>query len=277
MRPYMEKNTPSNSSGQGILYYICAILMEEGIDTLHRSNKMKKHYSIILSIIILAAALTSCAADNNNSQNDPSPKNQGTDPHTVMPFKSNSEYIRALEDKKRDAWQKPKAVIEALKLKRNENVADIGAGSGYFSFRIAKAVPGGEVYAIDINPDMLAYIRNKAKKERVANITTMRSSTSDPNIPRNVSMVFMCDVLHMVSDRTSDRASWLDKLGDEVRRGTKLVIIDYKMGKLPVGPPERIKIPADKIISMAENAGFKLLRKDAGMLPYQIYFLFEKS
>jgi predicted methyltransferase len=246
-----------------------------GYDTLHRSNEMKKCHLITASILILIAAFASCTADNN-AQGDRPLKKQGSDPH-FMPFKSTSEYIRVLEDKKRDAWQKPEAVIEALKLKRNEKVADIGAGSGYFSFRIAKAVPGGKVYAIDINPDMLAYIRNKAKKERVANITTIRSSTSDPEIPRNVSMVFMCDVLHMVSDRTSDRASWLDKLGDEVKRGTKLVIIDYKMGKLPVGPPERIKISADKIISMAENAGFKLLRKDAGMLPYQIYFLFEKS
>jgi predicted methyltransferase len=250
--------------------------IEEGIDTLYRSNKMKKHYRIIFSIIILAAAFASCTPADSTQAARPAAK-RGNDPHTIMPFKSTSEYIRKLEDKKRDAWQKPKAVIAALKLKRNENVADIGAGSGYFSFRIARAVPGGKVYAIDISPGMLAYINNKTKRERITNIKTIRSTTNDPSIPRNVSMVFMCDVLHMVSDRTSDRASWLKKLGDEVKRGTKLVIIDYKMGKLPVGPPERIKIPADKVISMAENAGFKLLRKDTGMLPYQVYFLFEKS
>ena len=77
--------------------------------------------------------------------------------HQHHPPESTGAYINALEDPGRDEWQKPEAVLAHLALKPGETVADIGAGSGYFTVRLARAVgPGGKVYAVDIDPQMLA-------------------------------------------------------------------------------------------------------------------------
>jgi ubiquinone/menaquinone biosynthesis C-methylase UbiE len=148
----------------------------------------------------------------------------------------------------------------------------VGSGSGYFTFRIAKALSHGKVFAIDIDPEMNQYIHHKSEIEGTKNIGIIRAPTNDPCIPKNVSLVFMCDVLHHVSGRES----WLKKLAVEMVRGAKLVIIEFKEGTLPTGPPEKMKIPANEIISSLNKAGFRLLKKDSDLLPHQIFFIFEK-
>src|SRR5271157_1345335 len=84
---------------------------------------------------------------------------------------THSNYIHSLEDPKRAEWQKPEEVVAKLGLKPGEAVADLGAGSGYFTMLFAKAVgPQGTVYAVDVLPEMLEYIRQRAQNDDVKNI-----------------------------------------------------------------------------------------------------------
>src|SRR5687767_14328062 len=83
-------------------------------------------------------------------------------------------YIRALEDPKRDAYQKPHEVITALGLRAGEIIADIGAGSGYFTFRLAHHVgEKGRVYAVDVSPDMILHINRRIRELQVNNVTSV--------------------------------------------------------------------------------------------------------
>jgi ubiquinone/menaquinone biosynthesis C-methylase UbiE len=93
-------------------------------------------------------------------------------------------YIALLDDPKRDEYQKPHDVIMALDLKEGERIADIGAGSGYFAFRIARHVgSAGRVFAVDINPDMIIHMNRAIRDLGVANVTTILAPPDDPLLP----------------------------------------------------------------------------------------------
>ncbi len=92
-----------------------------------------------------------------------------------------ADRINSFERSERDSWQKPDEVVQALALKNGEVVADIGAGSGYFTRRFAKAVaPEGKVYAVDVAADVLGYLQEQADKEGLHNIETIASRENDP-------------------------------------------------------------------------------------------------
>src|ERR1035438_298780 len=90
-------------------------------------------------------------------------------------------YIAHLEDPKRDAYQKPHEVVKALNIKEGEVIADIGAGSGYFTFHLARAVgETGRVYAVDVNPDMIVHMNRRIRDLKVGNVVTILCPPDDP-------------------------------------------------------------------------------------------------
>ena len=200
-------------------------------------------------------------------------KKQGINMNHMKPFADVEKYIEFLERKDRAIWQKPDATIEAMDLKGTETIADIGAGSGYFSFRFASKLPKGKVIAIDVEPEMVRHIHHKTISEKNKNIEVILASGDDPKVPANVNVVFICDVLHHLNNR----AKWLTKLNSELNKGTRLILIEFKEGNLPEGPPEKIKITSKEMISSVSGAGFILIKKNTILLPYQNYFEFIKK
>ena len=200
-------------------------------------------------------------------------RKQGINPNALMPFEDTEKYIRFFERSDRAVWQKPDEIIKELHLTVSEKIADIGAGSGYFTFRFARAVPEGKVYAIDIAPEMLRHIHHKARVENIANIEVVKASPDDPHVPSDTDLVFICDVIHHVSDKKA----WLAKVFSQMRTGSKLVVVEFKEGDLPEGPPEKIKIPKSRLISMIEENSFKLTADSASLLPYQTFLVFSKA
>jgi arsenite methyltransferase len=171
-------------------------------------------------------------------------------------------YAKVLEDPSRDAWQKPHEVLMALDLKKSEAVADIGAGTGYFSRRFARHA--GAVWAVDIDPKLLEI----AGKNKPANLQLVHAKMDDPSLPAaSVDTIFICDVWHHIDGRPA----YLAKLKNALRPGGRIVIIDFKEGKLPVGPPPSMKIPEAGMIGEFAAAGFRLSRRH-DILPHQ-YFL----
>ncbi len=182
--------------------------------------------------------------------------------HQHHPPLDAAEYAHILEDPSRDQWQKPHEVIMALNLKSGESVADIGAGSGYFSRRFANHA--GKVYAVDIDPKLL----EMTAKNAPPNLVTVLATPDDPKLaPASVDLIFFCDVLHHIENRPA----YYKKLAAALKPGGRIVNIDFYKKELPVGPPVSMKIPEQMVIDEFAAAGFKLKRK-LDFLPYQ-YFL----
>jgi ubiquinone/menaquinone biosynthesis C-methylase UbiE len=215
--------------------------------------------------------------DNNKKENevpiDCPLRKQGIDMNHMKPFADMEKYIEFLERKDRAIWQRPDTVISSMNLKGTETIADVGAGSGYFSFRFASKLPKGKVIAIDIEPEMIRHIHHKVMSSDIKNIEVVLASEDDPKVSEKVDIVFICDVLHHLKNR----AEWLNKLSSEISKGAKLILIEFKEGNLPEGPPEKIKISSKEMLAVVSQAGFTLIRKNTTLLPYQNYFEFEKK
>src|SRR5262249_11599845 len=116
-----------------------------------------------------------------------------------------SHRVESFERPERASWQKPDEVVQALGVKNGDVVADIGAGTGYFTRRFAKAVePDGKVYAVDVAADVLDYLKERADQEGLRNIVTIVSRDDDPMLPQGaVDLAFFCDTTHHIAGRVN--------------------------------------------------------------------------
>jgi ubiquinone/menaquinone biosynthesis C-methylase UbiE len=187
----------------------------------------------------------------------------GQSAHQHHPPRSAEEYARILNDPARDAWQKPHEVVMALDLKPGDAIADIGAGTGYFARRFAHHA--GKVFAVDIDEKLLKLAAGGAPP----NLSTVLAAPDDPRLPAaSVDTIFFCDVLHHIENRPAYYA----KLAAALKPDGRIVIVDFHKKKLPVGPPESMKLSREEVTGELEAAGFRLTRS-LDILPYQ-YFLF---
>ncbi|GMV44499.1 MAG: hypothetical protein AMXMBFR64_62150 [Myxococcales bacterium] len=197
---------------------------------------------------------------------------QGVDPTHLAPFEDVQKYIAFLERPDRAVWQKPDDVVAALGLSGDETVVDVGAGSGYFSFRFARALPRGTVLATDVEPEMVRHIHHTAMTTGVSNLRAVLGKPDDPGVPSDADLVFICDVLHHVPDRSA----WLGKVAAQMKRGARLALIEFREGPLPQGPPEAMKIPRAALEKLVSDAGLVLDADEADLLPYQSFLVFRK-
>jgi ubiquinone/menaquinone biosynthesis C-methylase UbiE len=180
-------------------------------------------------------------------------------------------YMAALEDPKRDAYQKPREVIDALRLRSGEVVADIGAGSGYFSLRLAHHVgPTGHVYAVDISPDMIRRMNERIHEAGLPNISTILASPNNPLLPRPVDRFLFVNVWHHVEDQ----AGYVALMKKTLKPGGQIVMIDFHKRDLPVGPPAAMKIAREDLVKQMQGHGLRV-REEHTFLPYQYFIVFE--
>jgi protein-L-isoaspartate O-methyltransferase len=166
-------------------------------------------------------------------------------------------YISLLERANREEVQKSSELMKALAFKPGERVADIGAGSGYFTIPVAKAVgPAGVVHALDISSEMLEYLDFRVKAGKIANVRLGRVKADDPQLePASVDTILMIDAMHYVKDRVA----YAKKLRQGLAQGGRLVIVDYKpkpMSERPWGPPPEQQIPRERMDADMAAAGF---------------------
>ena len=178
-------------------------------------------------------------------------------------------YVAKMEDPSRAEWQKPDEVLRVLAPRRGQVVCDIGAGPGYFTFPVARAVgDAGHVYAVDVEPRILEALRKRLRKSRLRNVTPVLALEDDPLVPTtSCDLILVVDTYH----HFPDGPAYLRRLARSLRPGGRLVNIDFHKRELPVGPPPEHKLTREEFLAQADAAGLALVEEHT-FLPYQ-YFL----
>jgi arsenite methyltransferase len=189
-------------------------------------------------------------------------------------FSDVKHWAKLFESPERARWQKPDQVVQALDLKPGETVVDIGAGTGYFTRRFAKAVgPTGRAIGLDVEPAMVAYMHNDAKKLGLTNYQARVVKRDNPELaPRSVDLIFMCDTFHHLENRPA----YFHRLIQALKPDGRVAIVDFHKRPTPVGPPAAIKVALTEVRKEMGDAGYKMTRR-FGFLPNQYFVEFEPS
>ena len=179
-----------------------------------------------------------------------------------------------LEPPDREAWQKPDQVMDALHIAEGTIVADIGAGGGWFTMRLARRVrPTGWVYAVDVQRLMIEAIQRRIRREGLTNVTAVRGEYDDPKLPSHArtDAVLIVDAFHEMEDPVR----LLTNVGRTLQPHGRIGIIDYREGDGGPGPDAAERVPPNVVISQAAAAGLKLVEEHK-FRPYQYFLIFGK-
>jgi len=186
-------------------------------------------------------------------------------------FGDAERWAHVFDDPSRDAWQKPHEVIRALAPAPDAAIADIGAGTGYFSVRLAHAVPKGRVYAVDVEPDMVKYLRERARREGLKNVVAVAGKPDDAALPAKVDLVLMVDVYHHIADREQ----YFERLRNSLKPGARVAIIDFSETSKE-GPPKHERISPTRVRAELQRAGYSL-EAEHRFLPNQYFLVFRPT
>ena len=183
--------------------------------------------------------------------------------HAGMPhrFEHADQWAPVFDDPARDAWQHPDDVIAALALAPEMAVADVGAGTGYFTVRLARAVPGGHVIATDLEPDMVRYLGERAQRAQLANVRAVLATADDPRLEAaTLDRILVVDVWHHIADRPHYAAG----LARALRPGGQIAIVDFTQ-EASHGPPREMRLQPEAIVADLRGAGL-----DAAVAPTRL-------
>ena len=188
--------------------------------------------------------------------------------HHGHAFSDAERWARTFDDPEREAWQKPDEVVHTLRLPADATVADIGAGTGYFAVRLARAVPKGRVFAVDAEPDMVRYLGERAKREGLANLVPVQAGPDDPKLPALVDVALLVNTYHHIPARVE----YFRRLRASLKPGGRVAIIDYRPDA-PMGPPAAMRIPSTVVTEELVRAGYVLVGSHS-ILPNQYFIVF---
>jgi predicted methyltransferase len=194
----------------------------------------------------------------------------GQTPHTHQhQFKDAEKWAHVFDDPKRDEWQKPHQVIQTLELAPDAVVADVGAGTGYFSVRLATMLPKGKIYAVDVEPDMVKHLAERAKREGWKNMQAVQGTPGDARLPEKADLIFFVDVHHHIDQREQ----YFRKLRASLKPGGRVAIIDFRLESRE-GPPKAARVAPEKVKAELKAAGYSLA-EEHGFLPNQYFLIFK--
>lgn len=242
---------------------------------------MLNRIPLILSAMLAAIGVLSAVAQEAKPPSPLYEYRQNHDPNGIGKFFMGREIAMVmghqaaewLERPEREQEEQPERMLETLKLKAGDAVADIGAGSGYITFRMARRVgPTGLVYAVDIQPEMLQIIRNRMRLMQYRNVKPILGTIKDPKLPaESVDLILMVDVYHEFDHPYEMTRSMVRSL----KPGGRIAFVEYRM--------EDPNIPIKLVHKMSEAQ----VRKEMSIhplkwietvrtLPWQHVILFEK-
>jgi ubiquinone/menaquinone biosynthesis C-methylase UbiE len=184
------------------------------------------------------------------------------------------EKLGELESADRDTWQKPDQIMDSLGIADGSRVADIGAGGGWFTVRLARRVgPNGLVWAEDVQPEMLEAVRRRAAKENLRNVRMQQGSSTDPMLPAgSLDAVLIVEAYQEIQN--GNPQLFLENVRTALRDGGRLGLVDYKKSGGGPGPDTPIPDP-QAIVQVAQRAGLRLVKQET-FLPFQYFMVFAK-
>lgn len=194
-----------------------------------------------------------------------------------MDYEDPKQALAAMDDAKRDAWLMPERVVRSLGIDNKGGViADIGAGSGYFSRRLAGEVPGGTVYAVDVDDEFRGYIEHNRESWGTPNIEPHLAFYDDPALPEHgVDLVFVSNTYPYLRSRVS----YFKKVKAALKPGGRLAVINFKPdADVPdnTAPAPQFRTSRETVITELQQAGFALEREET-FLPYQYFLIFKQA
>lgn len=211
----------------------------------HRSLRQ----ALVAAGLLLAGAVAGACAHDRASGSAGGASGPGQ--HELHRFDDPEAWAKSFEDPKRDAWQQPEAVLAALALPPDAILADIGSATGYFSLRLAKALPKGWVYGVDIESAMVDYLKRRVARERIANVTPVLGAFDDARLPKPVDVALMVNTYHHIEGRSA----YFSKLRASLKPGGRVAIIEFRQDS-PLGPPHQLRLSAEDIAREMKAAGF---------------------
>ncbi|MCK0192505.1 class I SAM-dependent methyltransferase [Arenibacter sp. F20364] len=226
----------------------------------------KRHF---LTFVCSLAIMTACSQNKKQNSHTNSHEEQGEKHHA----KSANEYmhqtavedlIERFESPERDAYQQPEKVLDYLGGVSGKKIVDIGAGSGYFSIKLASK--GAEVIAADVSDEFQNALKTRIEENNLKNIELRKIPFDSPNLANEeVDMVLIVNTYHHIENRSA--------YFSKVKKGTKetgeLVLIDFFKTEVPVGPPTDHKVSIDQVIAELKKAGYTNFEVNVDLLPYQ--------
>ncbi|MDJ0646831.1 MAG: class I SAM-dependent methyltransferase [Flavobacteriaceae bacterium] len=174
------------------------------------------------------------------------------------------DLIERFESPERDAYQQPEKVLNYLGDIQGQTIMDIGAGSGYFSVKLAEK--GAKVIAADVNDEFLEFIRNRIEKDILENIEIRKIPYDSPNLKeKEVDKVIIVNTYHHIENRPN----YFKKVKKGLKTNGELVVIDFFKTEIPVGPPLNHKLAMDSVIDELKKAGYTSFDTKVDLLPYQ--------
>jgi len=174
----------------------------------------------------------------------------------------------------REQEEQPDVALDAIGIGVGSTVADIGAGAGYMTWRLAqRAGPGGKVYAVDIQPQMLALLKRNMLQRKLDNVEPILGAVDDPKLPRNaVDLVLLVDVYH----EFSEPQAMLRRIRESLRHDGRVVLLEYRAEDpaVPIRPEHKMSVAQVK--AELEPEGFRLERVSE-VLPRQHILVFRKT
>ena len=181
------------------------------------------------------------------------------------------EDLGVLEGPDRDAWQEPELIMDALGIFDGAVVADVGAGGGWFTVRLAQRVgPNGLVYAEDIQPQMIESINRRVRRAGLTNVQAIIGTPSNPMLPGPIDALLMVEVYSQIEDPVTLLRNVMPRL----KPGGRVGIVEYRLDGGGPGPPLDERVEPETVIRDAQAAGFRLLaREDEFRYQYLLVFV----
>jgi SAM-dependent methyltransferase len=222
------------------------------------------------ALLIAAFALPAAAVAEEPAGHGAGPGHGGDDDATIHHrFEDAEAWAERFESADRDGWQLPDTVIARVVDRPDLVVADIGSATGYFAVRFARAVPAGAVIGADVEPDMVRFLNDRARREGIPNLVSVLAAPDDPHLPRPADLVFICNTIHHIDDRVD----YFSRLREQTAPGARLAVVDYRP-ESEMGPPH--KLEAARVIEELARAGWTL-RASHDALPEQWFLVLGRS
>lgn len=182
----------------------------------------------------------------------------------------NPEHIGVLESEDRKIWQNPNVILNAVEIKPDFTVADLGCGSGYFI--VPLAAKAEKVFGIDVQKEMIDYLREKIRKLKIKNVTLLASKPSEiPLENESIDVLLSVNTLH----EFDDKERMIEEIKRVVKKGGRLLIVDFMKKDTGFGPPVAIRVSRAEAVRLFEAKGFDLVEKRD--LPYHYLLVFVKN